>query len=764
MLSDENYVDVTSRFFAAVDAMEPGKVAVSPYFDMLEGARALEVGNSRLDSGLIELSETELSFDTSGPQPLGAVAAIMREIVVLYMSWINGLSLLVTVLGCRYVLDLLQNYKATALLKGSTFVNSRVEGASTSDATDSQLVNTVLRGYVIGMCKFVGFNIRVGIDILYDEEDLTTRSMDLDFFSQVAPADVVAEVDHAVEWLGSQESLEADKDLPTVFAYLRLARNLAQLEDVLHERIQLFNHDDSPALPALAKATAIVAELKEKSTSHSVPDGAISRFVQTDCNNKHIPSKNVRIDDERAFDGLFSLLDTVRTFVDDFALIKTIGELDTYLTYNVSQVMAARSNAVARGILQLFFIRDDKSIVGLDDTVGSLSIRLMELLCLCGNSLMDPSEWQLQDSTPLRSQCYDKLYQLLDDVEAAMYLKLNVVGNNRCRQRQLNNKNIVLWDSLQYTAESTELELFQCGVGDRLAPSEEQPALGISLFVFYYKLDIMIDVVLSGFEHDIYGDHEADLMYWYAAELAAHLYQHVSGRVREINQGKLATVTSLQKKIKKAKAGPKKEALKISHRLLADKVVPQVTSNIKVIEHMLSPSKLALYHLCLGVAYALQLMHAVFGTKRPTKLLVDEERQYMLRMKPWSSVGTPEPPSFKKYHADRRVISELRELEGAAKTNAVNIHVKNAKRQLTNASKVCKDIVESLHEDALKKHVRVSDVAEWVRKLERTTEMYQAQLSKVVASLALALEYTVKPVRGYLPYFPIYSVQKRALS
>lgn len=770
MRSTENYVDVTARFFAAVDAIERGRVKVSPYFDMLDGARALEVGNPRLDTGLIHLSDAELQFDTAQPQLLATVVGVMNELVVLYTSWINGLSLLVTVLACRYVLDFLHNYKAQGLLRAATMVNPRLHREHPEgDSVEHGLVNVVLRAYVVGMCKLIGSTIRIGINVLYDEEDLTTRSMDLDFLLQVLPQIAAAEVELAEKWLAQQELLRGDTNYSTAMDFLRMAKNVAQLERVWLIEIDFPHQVDEPYIPYIDGALEALRKLQKLQLHHSVPTGAVSRFVQLDSNNKNIPCDIVRMDDAKAYEDLVSLLDTVRTMVHDFYKIHDMAQLQSYLRYSVSLKMSAQANAVARGIFQLFFIRDDKSILGLNERVSTLSIRFMEMISACGNPILEPAEWNIQgdNASLIRAQCQNLLLLLFDDVEAAFYLLLNVVGNNRCRQRQLQNKNIILWDSLQFKAENTELELFSHGIGDRLSPSvDDQPALGISSFVFYIKLEIMIEVALSGFEHNIYKEHEADLMFWYASELLAQLHQHIGGRIRDINQGKIQLIQSLQKRIKKTKAGPKKDAMKRNHKYLVERVLPQLENNIILIDKVAAPAKLGLFHLCIGIAYTIQLMRVVFHMEQslPEKL-VDEESQFKLRMKPWSSVGTPELPSFEKFQRERDVIIKVRKLEGNVKKAALQALIASAKRQLTNANRSIKEVFNSLEtETLLKSKVSLEssrDVVDWYSNVIKTSDMYQAQLAKMTTILDLADEYEAKPVKGYSSFFPIYSITKK---
>ena len=89
--------------------MPAGRVQVSPYFDMIEGTRALEIGNKSLDTGLIDLKPSDVYFDCAESRSLPEVAAVMDALLRSFMAWLDGLSLLVTVLSCRYVYEILHN-------------------------------------------------------------------------------------------------------------------------------------------------------------------------------------------------------------------------------------------------------------------------------------------------------------------------------------------------------------------------------------------------------------------------------------------------------------------------------------------------------------------------------------------------------------------------------------------------------------------------------------------------------------------------------
>lgn len=757
---DSKFVDVTSKFFDAVLGMDQGKVEASPYFDMIEGARALELGNKRLDTGLIEMALEEVAFSACLPLPLSSVTAIINELTKLVVSWTEGASLLVTVLSLRHVLQLLQNYQQCGSLEESGFVNARLQDLDADPSTESLLVNKVLRAFVVGLAKFVGAVIKVALDSLYEEEDLITRTMDLDFLSRVSPQIVTAEIDEAELWLRSQTSLRETRDFSILSDQLRLVRRLVQLESVTAMSLNLFNEKEPLGLPHVANTLEILDKLKSAEYAE-FPPTAFSKFVQLDCNNKHIPSEIVTVSQTIAYDCLRKLFCDINEQIRRFSRLANASQLDLYLKFHASTSFAREASAVARGMFLLFLIHDDKTIAGLNDTVASMGMRLMSGLSLCGNSILEPSQWLVESDT-VRADCLSKMSRLLDDLEAAFFQKFSVAGNNRCRQRQLNNRSIVILDSLQFNAENIEVELFGHGIGDKLSAAyQNAPALGISSFVYFHKLDVMIDVVLSGFEQNLYSVETASMMYWYASELSSISYEHVVGRMKEINTAKLASIAALAKRVKKTKAGEKKEQLKATLRYMHDVVEADLNSNIAFIEAFLGPLMMAMFHLCKGISIALQIMRSVAAGDSTENFMADKKLLYALRMKPWSSVGTPEVPLFERYEDENSIEKTLKLAEASVRKHQIGVYVKACTSHLRSCGQAIGGIIEVLQKnDVLKARIlseEDNDTKAWLLKIKKTCDIYSAQMLKLASSTGDFVGIERRP--GFDPYFPVYCLK-----
>ena len=206
-----DYVDITGEFFESVRTIHDNKVVQSPLFNLLEGTRAVEIGNKKLDTGLIPLSEIDYNFDTSCPQDVDKVIGIINGLVRLYTSWLNNSSLPVTVMSCRYVQTLLENYQGS--LNDCTFENKRLPKQENYDknSVEWKLVHKVLNSFILGLVKFVGISLHIAFNTLYEEEDLTTRNMDLDFLTDIPSEFIVKKINESIHWLNQESGIQSQK-------------------------------------------------------------------------------------------------------------------------------------------------------------------------------------------------------------------------------------------------------------------------------------------------------------------------------------------------------------------------------------------------------------------------------------------------------------------------------------------------------------------------------------------------------------------------
>lgn len=665
-LENGQYVNVTDSFLRCIDSIQGNQVVQSKFFNLLEGTRAVEVSNRRLDTGLIPLEDYDLSFDTSAPRSNSEVIAIMDQFLRTTMSWLQNSSLPVTALSCRYAQTLLQNYQrhphTLGTLTNCTLIEPRLKAGYANHGTEDlspeyMLVHQVLRSFLLVMLKWIGFCVQVGLNVLYEEEDLTTRTLDLDILTAVPFEAVAAEASKSMDWIAS--NIGDDKHGGVMQKFLALALDMLNLHQILYLRLSLTEKDqieDKLHFLYHGKQCALNLQLETAQLPMEPPKGSFSKFIQLDLNNKSIPAELTSLSRDECYSSIISLFDEVYQFVNTAANITNIHQLNTYLEFEIRRPLAS-ANVISRGLFQLFLVRDDRTILGSKADITSISLRLMEnLSCLYSHALRPDSWNNIQgDETQVltvKRELLQNLDTLLGDIETGINQYFALVSNNRCRQRQLLTRSILIWDTIQVSAEPLEVMLWQSHrIGDRLL--DDSPALAITSFVYYTKLDVMLEVLLLGFELDLYKPYEMNQMYWFATYLSTTIVDHLKGRVLMIIRLQIHEICdAMPKRLKKAKAGPKKQQLKAQIQFATTNILPGLQGNQEYLERFLIRKYEAMriitdaYRMMYAICHRLKLIDAIGG---PKNLITSRELLYNIRMKPWSSVGVPALPTYDQY-------------------------------------------------------------------------------------------------------------------
>lgn len=771
----DDYVDITEEFFKAVENTNESKVAKSTYFNLLEGTRAVEVSNPRLDTGMITLTEEDCTFDTIAPQSVVSVVGVMNNLIRLYVSWLQNSSLPVTIQSCRYAEVILENYDGTYLL--CTFVSRRTRRDDKYDEKtfEFQLVNKVLRSFVIGVLKFVGISLQIASCTLYEEEDIVTRTLDLDYLSSVHLNAVLVDLDLSSSWLANQLSPE-EGCKSIVLQLLDFLKNLLQLESILHLKIPFLKgkFDTSSFNFIQDLATSVDAIVAQDIVKYEAPSASFSKFVQLDFNNKNIPAELYMVSSDYCWSEIKKMLLEIYKYAIDSTRLKSIDQFNEFLTYEIGTRDDFQHNSIARGLFQLYLIRDDRSILGSDVSLASLTLKIMENVTCKRAEIFDDESWSSIQGTEnhiadTKDHIKAKIKGVLQELETGVYHNIITLACNRCRQRQLMSRGIIVWDSLQVTCESLEMELWSnFGVGDKLLtysnPSEDTPALPLASFVFVNKLSLMLEVALRGFELNLYRPFEMSWMYWYSSYLTKFMIDFHTQRINRINELKIEELTAnLQKKIKKLKAGPKKQSLKELFDYHSLTTVPQLQLTMERNNSFVIKSFEGIHELCEGLRLMFVVLHSLeLIDIFPRLELTSLENIYNLQMKPFSSVGTPMLPSFKQYLASVRL--DFLEATGqSTRTNKIIYLIGVIERKVSKAKDTFAFIMNKMviHKSNF---FLGNGNKEWYHSLIKTCVMYSIELkslSKMLSSGFHSKRNTVLICEGYNIYFPKISITSK---
>jgi hypothetical protein len=198
------------------------------------------------------------------------------------------------------------------------------------------------------------------------------------------------------------------------------------------------------------------------------------------------------------------------------------------------------------------------------------------------------------------AQCYADLF--------------TIMCQNRPRQRQNLSHAVVSWDSLQVVADDLAKELGALeDVPPYQTPNGDVFVDPISLWVYIRKVFIMVWVVLMGFELNIYKHWEYCRMY-YTAEVL---------------------LESIEQRLYAISAHLETKRLQRSHSY----------TYVSSLRHECSMFRL----LCSANGNVGLALDKLGLTRLPPASATSPELLYALRMKPFSSVGFPEVPSYERY-------------------------------------------------------------------------------------------------------------------
>ncbi|KAK6455142.1 glucose-repressible protein [Scheffersomyces xylosifermentans] len=783
--ADEGFVDITAEIFGSLDHITDNKVVSSHLFQLLEGTRAVEVLNKQLDTGLITLSEKELQFNTADPQSVQSVISIQNRLLRLLPSWLNNSSLPVTVLSCRYVQTILENfayYQDGSLSQRCSLVDRRLalddRKQPIEDSVEYQLVHKVLKAFIIGLCKFIRFSLNVATTVLYEEEDVTTRTMSLDFLTEVPSMAAIDEINHTIEWILAS-NIEEGADV--LIAQLKLIQSLNHLEVVVHMEVPLF-HDSQgstykkrPAfLNFLVDGLGQIEKLSALSYTYPTPEGAFSKFIQLDRENKTIPYEIYEIDQKDAWASLHNLFESVDKFTTQAHNVVNFNQLSNFLKFDIGQSMSG-SNVIARGIFQLYLIRDDRRILGAQTvSLGDFCIESIENISGANTNILSFDDLQLSNVKPeIRDALKGKFQNLMMDLESCLFHNLTIYGSNPCRQQQLISKNLLLWDTLQAAWESFEVECFQlCNIGDEM-PSGDL-SMSVSSYIYFSKLSQMLEYALTGISLDIYKDYELYMIYWYSSYIIQMICEHAAGRMAEVINGKINYIEkSHPKKIKKVKAGPKKEQLKQLQQYYQSDVLPQLiqTKNYNQLYRVNSLVAMSGFLDAVGVYLVMLSSFGIMDFRKgPSNSLTTMENIYKVRMKPFSSIGVPSVPTYEQYEASFGHLgldtSPSKYLQTKGLIGIVQERLQASKTQFKQLINDIKENENINSQFILNEH---ATIIKWYDDIVKSLISYSlefANLSKILEehkddlSQINTQHYKVKITKGYHKYFPRISIEK----
>lgn len=721
----EQMVDITDVLRRKAREVANDAVVKSPQFSLFQGTQALEINNKRLDSGIIELSVEEEEFDVLCKRSLQEVLATSDAIFRNVFIWLQNSSLSVTVFSCRYVEELLVIYNKDANKGISSCRFGTVENVSLDP--ELLLVHKVLRSVVLGALHLVRLCLTLGQSgVVYEEEDINTQTMNLNVITMVESNDILKELNDSVDFLKSKYADSKDSEILQLI--LKTLVQLINLPQFIALKVpKLTDCSTPPQSPAMVSSLAALVDslVTHVDYLNSLPQipGCFSMGIQKRLDNR-LPSRDLIPLKSEDYSSLKVLVDDLQRI---WAISNRLTSQD--VVNHALNFANTHHHVISRAIYALFLVRDDATVFGVEKVSDFLNEEMLRFSC-----------WDSEYINTSNEIVKQKVAELTHQISSVALEWLSVMNQNPCRQRQHFSRLITVFDTLEYNSENFERnlkEVFQ--VNEEFEYNGELVlALPITSWVCYVKMDIMLHVVLRGFELELYQTWEFHQMYWYVNYLVDNILL-ILDRVIEYNRSKIYKIQQMKNQLKKKKGDQK---LRYKEKMMKRQAqIPSLqlfvdTLNKKIVQYKIIQG--------LAVLQSIQLQKYIKSgiLKTPDFPFVqNEEILYKLRMKPFASVGVPSLPPYSHYQFH---------LKTSLKQPHTPQDINHVKSSILSNIKIITDGIQS-KDVTVSMHICSQDWLHWFRQLQRSCIGIGLQLQKPIT----ATQRVVIDSKGFHRYFPV---------
>ncbi|KAK9467202.1 Mak10 subunit, NatC N-terminal acetyltransferase-domain-containing protein [Lipomyces arxii] len=632
-----NYVDVTDLFRAEAQKIQPSELVMMETFELVNSINALEIMDAKMDTGLLDLQSQDWEFDARANRTAEQIIGIMDELFCMQMSWHTGGALCQSVFTCLYVEQALTNYNGT--------IASAHFGTSATDLPEldwtmheNVFVHSTLRAYVIAIVKACDFvNKRLPCNEIMADEDIVMQTYGLDMLQFVNAEDTCTLLDNAIE------------DLARLKAEAKSAAEKTCI-DALDTRLQfckmqvqaLDAADDTPERQneLLSEFPNLLVRIIETHALAVPVPSAFSIAIQgrLECGMPPRPMAKINFSDaittcRSLFDGILDVLKIQK--------YDSIGEIIVYF----ERFAMRRPTELPYVRCQLF----KRFLVG-GEVVGQHPLRELTEADIVDISCPLPALFAI----PMDHICRPDFDEFMNRATGCLQTYMSVLCRNKSRLRQGLCRALLDWDSLQVDSENLESrpEMIEFSPMISAGPDggEYMQSLPLSSWVYTRKLQIMLQIVYTGFELDIYRLEEWSVVYGHAI----YLLQAYSSHLQRTYAAVEATVSASKNSGSKAK--------KSKRRKNADASGPRpdleaASKSFAWCDSMMMLAKvyrkLSQGYVSIAKALVAGGVLREFGVTRLSESGGQDyssgELMYKLRMKPYSTIGVPEVLSYASF-------------------------------------------------------------------------------------------------------------------
>ncbi|KAF8259877.1 Mak10 subunit, NatC N-terminal acetyltransferase-domain-containing protein [Lactarius quietus] len=507
----DDFVDVSDTFLEAAQDMELGDVILTEEFTLYDAMSALEairtrshprpllmlIGDPRMDSGLILDDEAErVAFSPLTPLLPEEVCYVLDRTIACEMEWHAGYTLPQTIYTCLYVHHL-------------TDINPDMipqqQQQQQDPARPLELVTIVVRAAIRGFLKCCDLAWReLGKGRLHDTEDWHSEKFDVSLLEGTPSAIILSQLEDAKNWI----QLLLPESSPWRSALLdRISLRIGILNLIRHHPYK----DREQILALLSSARECLKNVRSKSPPEPVPpspasfafDSRITRKL-----NSFMPLRAHQLPpQDLAWDALADMF-------DGWAKVCKISAVASLSAWKISGDLCANFSRHSqkppfiRVLFQSSFFINQR-VLDVYPLSWLVDRFFFETVGIEYNTLLAVSD--LAGAPPLLNIERKLSRMLLSHIQSAWF--------NPPRRRRFLARSLLEWQELYDTTARKREKWAALGDRDRLLVDAIPKAM------LLWRLSIIEEVLLSGFQLELYVQDEKSFVYW---ELGQVIHEHLS--------------------------------------------------------------------------------------------------------------------------------------------------------------------------------------------------------------------------------------------
>ncbi|KAF7713634.1 Uncharacterized protein PECH_006258 [Penicillium ucsense] len=633
--------DITAQFTEAASKLQVGQLVKDESFTLFEAVGALEIMDSKMDSGYIAPGEDhaealEIKYDSRQDLTAEEVVGLMDQLLCHEMAWHMGHPLSQTLFTSIYIDKLLWPTPKT------------IEEAQFDRApSENRIVELVLRAYCLALLKACDYvHARVASEYYYEEEDFVTQLYNRNLLSGIDSSHFYRLLDQAIDWVENQDTIRSDfKD--AIRSRLCLRREFLASVD---QDLEILETHSTESFKLCLNHLASVADTV--TLGKPVPE-AFSLKLQRKLASTVPPRPIVHIKQEDALEQMRRLCQDA---IDMQQMLDYRGPSNFKAAVWTLVSRKPQPSVYIRSLLQALII-SDSSILGtvpvrkyLYDDLAELVLPASMLLRANLDDVELPSDPRFRIAQVMDSFVKRFAQPFVDTIRSACL--------NRCRVRRTVCHTVVDWDNLQMEAEEIDMQLQGISAEPALQVQGGDTTFSypLSSWTYHQKLLQLRLILQMGFELSIYAPEELPGIYWYLSHLCSTHLGHLD-RIR--------TFTVAARKRDLVSGGNDAAKSAAYHRSFLH--LERLTTHIIAIDA---------FAIALHALYVLLARHEVLPCAAGPRAYSSDKLRYELRMKPFLPISLPELVPFEEFRREAT-------LEGDSDTTVLD----RASKAITEARK-----------------------------------------------------------------------------